>query len=376
MELELNVRVLTVNVGSSNVKLRLLDEADRELWARTFDVGDRSSNREAVQAFLAGAPEFDAVGHRLVHGVPHFRDSTLATDEVIAQLRALGGLAPLHNEASLNLLEAAREALPDLPHVACFDTSFHRTLPEEAAVYPVPWHWTEAGMRRYGFHGLSFDYAGGRAAQILGQPLEKLRLVICHLGSGASLAAVENGVSVDTTMGVTPNEGLMMGTRSGSVDPGGLLWIMGEQHLSPLEADHQLEHHAGLLGVSGVSSDVRPVLQAADLGNERAQLAIAIYLRRLRAGIAAMAAAMGGVEAVIFTGGVGEHSARIRADACRGLGFLGVDVDDQANESVDADRVVSPADSATAVVVVYSREDVGIAAEVRKVLVPAAEART
>ena len=170
------MRVLTVNVGSSNVKLRVLDEADRELWTRTFDVGDHSAHPDAVKAFLVGAPEVDAVGHRLVHGGPRFRDSTLATDEVIAELRALGGLAPLHNEASLNLLKAAREALPDLPHVVCFDTSFHRTLPEEAAVYPVPRHWTEAGMRRYGFHGLSFAHAGGRAAEILGQAIEKLRL--------------------------------------------------------------------------------------------------------------------------------------------------------------------------------------------------------
>jgi acetate kinase len=367
------VRVLTINVGSSNVKLRLLDEADNELWARTFDVGDRSSNPEAVHGFLVGAPSFDAIGHRLVHGGPRLRTGTLASDEVVAELRALGGLAPLHNEAALNLLEAAREALPDVPHVVCFDTAFHRTLPEDATVYPVPWRWTEAGMRRYGFHGLSFAYATGRAAELLGRPREELRIVICHLGSGASLAAVAGGVSVDTTMGLTPNEGLMMSTRSGSVDPGGLLWIMREQGLSPEKADLQLERHAGLLGVSGVSSDVRPVFEAADRGNERAQLALAIYLRRLRSGIAAMAAAMNGLDALVFTGGVGEHSARIRADACRGLGFLGVALDKNANENAKADSVVSPADAATAVVVVYSREDVGIAAEVREILVVAAE---
>ena len=303
-----------------------------------------------------------------------FRTSTLASDEVIADLRALGGLAPLHNEAALNLLEAAHQALPDIPQVVCFDTSFHRTLPEDAAVYPVPWRWTEAGLRRYGFHGLSYAYATSRAAELLGRPREELRLVICHIGSGASLAAVHGEVSVDTTMGLTPNEGLMMGTRSGSVDPGGLLWIMREHGLSPEEADLQLERHAGLLGVSGVSSDVRAVFEAADQGHERARLALAIYLRRLRAGVAAMAAAMNGVNAVIFTGGVGEHSARVRAEVCRGLGFFGVALDEDANQKAESDSVVSAADAATAVAVVYSREEVGIADEVRETLIGAPEA--
>lgn len=364
------MRVLTVNVGSSNVKLRLLDAADEEIWSRTFDVGDHRYKPEAVSGFLAGAPGFDAVGHRLVHGGPHFRDSVVAGDEVIAGLRWIGSLAPLHNEAGINLLEAARVALPDVPHVVCFDTSFHRSLPEEAAVYPVPWSWTEAGMRRYGFHGLSFAYAARRTAEVLGRPVEDLRLVICHLGSGASLAAVEAGVSVDTTMGLTPNEGLMMGTRSGSIDPGGLLWMMREQGLSPDEADHLLERHAGLLGVSGVSSDVRPVLEAADRGNQRARLALDIYLRRLRAGIAAMTAAMGGLEALVFTGGVGEHSVRLRAEACEGLGFLGVELDHQANGGAESDCIVSRAESVP-VAVIHSREDLVIAAEARKVLAAA-----
>lgn len=367
------MRVLTVNVGSSNVKLRVLDEADNESWARTFDVGDHRYDADAIGGFLAGAPKFDAVGHRLVHGGSRFRAGTLATDDVITGLGALGGLAPLHNEAALNLLEAARAALPDVPHVVCFDTSFHSSLPDAAAVYPVPWSWTEAGMRRYGFHGLSFAYAAPRAAELLGRPLEELRLVICHLGSGASLAAVELGVSVDTTMGLTPNEGLMMATRSGSIDPGGLLWMMRERDLSPDESDHLLERHAGLLGVSGVSSDVRPVFEAADRGNRRARLALDIYLRRLRAGIAAMTAAMGALDGLVFTGGVGEHSARIRAEACRGLGFLGVELDDGANVGADADCVVSSARSVP-VAVVYSREDVTIAAETRRVLAAAREA--
>ena len=359
--------VLTVNVGSSNVKLRLLDANDEALWGRTVDIGARDSTSETFRGFVAGAPVFDAVGHRVVHSGPHLRGAVHARDETVGYLRALEGLAPLHNAAALDLVDAGRAATA-VPHVLCFDTTFHRDLPDDAAVYPVPWEWTEFGMRRYGFHGLSYAYATRRAAQLLERPAGELRLVICHLGSGASVAAVEAGVSVDTTMGVTPNEGLMMGSRSGSIDPGGLLWIMREQGLSPAEADELVERHAGLLGVSGVSSDISAVFAAADRGEQRGKLAIAIYVRRLRAGIAAMTAAMGGLDALVFTGGVGEHSPRVRDETCQGLGFLGVSLDAQANLEVASDRLISAADARVPTLVVHSREDIEIAAEVRQLL--------
>lgn len=361
------MRVLTVNVGSSNVKLRVLEDDD-EVWGRTLDAGDDAFAADSIRGFLTGAPDFDAVGHRLVHGGPDFRSPVVVDDEVVSALRGLGGLAPLHNGAAISLLEATRSAIADLPHVACFDSAFHRTLPDAAAVYPVPWAWTQSGMRRYGFHGLSFAYATRRATETLAVPASDLRLVICHLGSGASLAAVRDGRSVDTTMGVTPNEGLMMGSRSGSIDPSGLLWMMGQLELSPQQADRELQRESGLLGVSGVSSDLRHVLEAAEGGHKRAALAVEIYLHRLRSAIAAMAASLGGLDCLVFTGGVGEHSPIIRARACEGLGFLGVDLDQQRNDSVAGDAVISADRGATTALVVEAREDIEIASETRTTL--------
>ena len=358
-------RILTINVGSSSVKLRLIDGADTVAGSWDFPPGAPAERLVAA----AGEATFDAVGHRFVHGGPRLEQTRLATDEVRAELRHAIPLAPLHNRAALELMEQLQSVLSGVPHLVCFDTAFHRSLPREAAIYPIPWDWTEGiGVRRYGFHGLSHAYAARRTAELFGRRAVDLRIVTCHLGAGASLAAVKGGASVDTTMGFTPNEGLMMATRSGSVGPGALLWVLRETGLSPEAADDALEHGAGLAGVSGVSADMREVLAAEQAGSERAALAIAVYVHRLRASIAAMAAAMEGVDAICFTGGVGEHAAGVRAAACAGLHFLGVELDPGANEAGAGDRVISIEAAATATVIVTAREELEIAAEVRRAL--------
>lgn len=358
-------RILTVNVGSSSVKLRLIAGAGAVEGSWDFPPG--APAERLVSA--AGEAVFHAVGHRFVHGGPRLGETRLVTEDVRTELHRVTPLAPLHNGAALELLEQLQRALPDQPHVVCFDTAFHRSLPDEAAVYPIPWEWTERlGVRRYGFHGLSHAYAARRTAELLGRLPADLRIVTCHLGSGASLAAVKGGASVETTMGFTPNEGLMMATRSGSLGPGALLWVLRETGLSPDAADRALEHDAGLAGVSGVSSDMREVLAAGEAGSGRAALAIAVYVHRLRASIAAMAAAMEGVDAICFTGGVGEHAPRVRAAACAGLRFLGVELDSDANDEGAGDRVLSTAEAAIATVVVTAREELEMAAEVRRVL--------
>jgi acetate kinase len=358
-------RILTVNVGSSSLKLRLVDGTDAVAASWDFQAGAPAEELAAAAEDVAS----DAVAHRFVHGGARLTETRLATEEVRAELRRVIPLAPLHNGPALELLEQLQRALPGRPHLVCFDTAFHRSLPEAAAVYPLPWEWTERlGVRRYGFHGLSHAYAARRTAGLLGRPVEQLRTVTCHLGAGASLAAVNGGASVDTTMGFTPNEGLVMATRSGSVGPGALLWVLRETGLSPEAADDELEHHAGLAGISGVSGDMREVLAAEEAGGERAVLAIAVYVHRLRAGIAAMAAAMEGVDAICFTGGVGEHVPRVRAEACAGLRHLGVELDREANDAGSGDRAISAVGAATATVVVAAREELEMAAEARRAL--------
>jgi acetate kinase len=248
-------------------------------------------------------------------------------------------LAPLHNPAGLEGIKAAEAALPGVPQVAVFDTAFHATLPAEAYVYPVPYRWyTDWGLRRFGFHGLSHAYCSGRAAQMLNRPLQGLRVVVCHLGNGCSVSAVRDGVCVDTSMGFTPLDGLMMGTRSGSVDPGLLLHVLRQHGVTAEQLDHALNQESGLLGVSGVGSDMRQVLEAARGGNARAGLALDIYAHRLRQTIGAMAVTLGGIDALVFTAGVGEHSVEIRSAACSGLGCLGLELDADANANCRPDR--------------------------------------
>jgi acetate kinase len=362
------VRVLVVNAGSSSLKLRVLDD-DRVVASRDLDARDGHANARELSAFI-GEVEFDAVGHRVVHGGHVFRESVVVTDDVMERLASIGSLAPLHNPPALAALEAVRDVAPDRPSIACFDTAFHATLPDRAAVYAIPWRWTEDwGIRRFGFHGLNHTYVARRVPQILGRDSNELRIVSCHLGAGASLCAIAGGRSVDTTMGFTPLEGLVMATRSGSVDPGALLWVLREQGLSVDDVERVLDHESGLLGLSGVAPGMREVIAAAERGDRRAGLAVGVYLHRLQAGIAAMAAAMEGVDAVAFTGGVGEGSARVRLDACHGLAFLGIAVDTAKNDRVGDDDIdLSADDVPVRTVVVQAREDLTIAAEVRRLM--------
>ncbi len=301
------------------------------------------------------------------------------------ELRALVELAPLHQPKSLAALDAVSEALPGLPAVACFDTAFHASMPAAAATYAIPREWRERwGLRRYGFHGLSHAWVARRAPQLLQRDARDLRIVSCHLGAGASLCAIAHGASLDTTMGFTPLEGLVMATRSGSVDPGMMLWLMQHEALSADELADALEHHSGLLGLAG-SADMREVLArttgndaataegsataegASELG-ERAQLALDVYTHRLRAGIAAMAAALGGLDALAFTGSVGEHSAAIRERAAARLAFLGVELDRARNDAADCDAEIGADGAVARTLVITAREDLEIARQVRAVL--------
>ncbi|WP_329247310.1 acetate/propionate family kinase [Actinoallomurus sp. NBC_01490] len=337
------MRILVVNAGSSSLKLSLLDHDDTVL-ARPADLDD-----------LRELPAPDAVGHRVVHGGADFTDPVLIDDDVEARLRALTELAPLHQPKSLHGIDAVRAVLPGVPEVACFDTAFHAHLPEAAATYALPAAWRkEYGIRRYGFHGLSHAYATRRAGELLGGGPD--RLVVCHLGAGASLCAVARGRSVDTTMGFTPLEGLVMATRSGSVDPGLLLWLQERKGLTPAELADALEHHSGLLALTG-TADMREIGEG---------LGLEVYLHHLRAGIAAMAAALGGLDTLVFTGGVGEHAVGVRRRAAEGLGFLGVALDPAREDTTDAEIGLPGAPVRT--LVITSREDLEIAAGVRAVL--------
>jgi len=363
------VRVLTVNAGSSSLKLRVIGVGDAVVTTAELPRHTGESVAPALSQFMDEAPTFDAVGHRVVHGGPDFDAPVLLDERAEAALDRLDSLAPLHNPPAVEAVRVLLRLRPKLPQVACFDTAFHAGLPPEAATYALPHEWnTRWRLRRYGFHGLSHRYASRRAAELIGRPVGELRLVTAHLGSGASLAAVAAGRSVDTTMGFTPLEGLVMATRSGDVDPGLVLWLLREAGLPVQEVEDGLENGSGLLGLSGISADLRAVLAAADAGDERAGVAYAVYLHRLRGSIAAMAAAMGVLHGVVFTGGVGENSARLRRDVCRGPNFLGVSVDDEANEHRSGDRLVSPAGAMVSVVVVAAREDLEIAHQVREVL--------
>jgi acetate kinase len=362
------MRVLVVNTGSSSVKLRLLSSGD---LLGSADLGAPSTLEPSVVADtvgeLAGESGVDAVGHRIVHGGPDFTTPVLVDDKVRASLESLVDLAPLHLPASLAGLDTVRAGLPSVPSVACFDTAFHATMPAVATTYALPSSWRSMGARRYGFHGLSHAYSARRAPEILGVPPDGLRLVSCHLGAGASLCAVHSGRSVDTTMGFTPLEGLVMATRSGSVDPGLVLWLQRQRGLSADEVSDGLERRSGLLGLTG-TADMREVLDRMSTGDTDAGLAFRLYVYRIRAGIAAMAAAMSGVDAVSFTGGVGEGSAAVREGAVAGLEYLGVAVNPGQNEAARGDANVSAPGAPAGVAVVTAREDLEIAAQVEQLL--------
>lgn len=360
-------RILVVNAGSSSLKLRLLDPGDRIVASADLPAPAGQADDAAVSQAVRAFGEVDAVGHRIVHGGTRFSAPVRVDAEVTGALVALTDLAPLHQPKSLAALTAVGALLPDVPAVACFDTAFHAGMPAAATTYALPREWrTRWQLRRYGFHGLSHAYASRKAAELVGRNITELRIVTCHLGAGASLAAVHRGRSVDTTMGFTPLEGLVMATRSGNVDPGLVLWLEEHVGMPPAEIAATLEHRSGLLGLAG-TADMRAVLDRAHGGDADAGLAVDVYSHRLRAGIAAMAAAMDGLDVLVFTGGVGENAPEIRERACAGLSFLDVGLDPAMN-SATGDAEIGATGARVRAVVVTAREDLQIAHEVRQVL--------
>jgi acetate kinase len=356
---------LVVNAGSSNVKLSVVDDAGHRVAASTFDRHGAHLHPEALQRLVEGCRPIDAVGHRIVHGGTEFSQPALVDPEVVVRLEALTALAPLHQPAGLAGIRAAAEAFPDVPNVACFDTAFHATMPAAAATYALPAEWRQRfGLRRFGFHGLSHAWASRRAAGILGRPLHELRMVTCHLGAGASLCAVGGGRSQDTTMGFTPMEGLVMATRSGSVDPGLVLWLINQANMGADEVADGLEHQSGLAGLSDAGGDIRDVIAAAGGGDADSVLALEVWVHRLCREIGAMAAAIGGIDALVFTGGIGEHASELRARAASRLGFLGVAFDAERNAAAHADADITGPGASCATLVVTAAEDLEIARQV------------
>jgi acetate kinase len=363
------VPILTVNAGSSSVKLRLVGDddaivAERELAAPQARV-DADELHAALGGPLTGA---DAVAHRIVHGGDRYREATVIDDGVRQGLGELTELAPLHQPKSLAALDAVSAWLPGVPAVACFDTAFHATLPPAASTYALPARWRERwGLRRYGFHGLSHSWVARHAPEVAAGGASPRHIVSCHLGAGASLCAIDDGRSVDTTMGFTPLEGLVMATRSGSVDPGLLLWLLEREAVSEREMAAALEHESGLAGLAG-DADMRAVLARADDGDAQATVAVGVYVHRLRAGIAAMTASLGGLDALVFTGGVGEHAPAIRLSATEGLGYLGVGIDAGANDRADADVDITEGDAPVRTLVLRAREDLEMVRQARHAL--------
>ena len=397
------MKILVLNAGSSSQKSCLYDLNDvlpdrppQPLWEAQIDWNHRegvaqlkvetasgieqeeefaSDSREAAISrmletlwqgktqVINSLKEIDIVGHRVVHGGQDYQQSTLISPDVKEAIARLSVFAPVHNPVNLEGIEALEKILPNVPQVAVFDTAFHAQLPPAAFVYPGPYEWLENGIRRYGFHGISHQYCARRAAQILNRDLTDLRLISCHLGNGCSLAAIRGGWSVDTTMGFTPLDGLMMGSRSGAIDPGIIIHLLRRSGFTAEKLDSILNRNSGLKGISGVSSDMRQIGEAITQGHERAQLALDIYIHRLRAGIGAMLASLGGLDALIFTAGVGENSAVVRAAACEAFGFLGLKLDGEKNQPSPVDEDIAAVDSAARVLVIHTQEDWEIARE-------------
>jgi acetate kinase len=358
------MRVLVVNAGSSSLKLSVLDD-DRLVDSSAVPAGAFGWAPDELATFCDRI-EVDAVGHRVVHGGELYSAPVLVDAGVRQALEELTDLAPLHQPASLAGMDAVTELLPGLPAVASFDTAFHAAMPAAASTYAVPREWRERwGLRRFGFHGLSHAYASRRVAELIGSA--RLKVVVCHLGAGASLCAVRNGASVDTTMGFTPLEGLVMATRSGSVDPGLLLWLLERTELSVSELAEALEHRSGLLALSG-TKDMAELVERAATGDDVASLALDVYVHRVVTGIGAMAASMAGIDALVFTGGVGERSATVRERVCAGLGFLGVQLECDRCAPDGADSEIGLADARVRAFVIAAREDLEVARGVRELL--------
>ena len=392
------MKILVLNAGSSSHKLCLyaIEEtlpahAPTPLWAAQIDwypqrnqavfavkttLGNTqketlsvSSRRETLSHLLStlwqgetqviSNPEaINAVGHRVVHGGQTYQARVIVTPDIKAEIDRLSQLAPAHNPANLEGIELMEQLLGNVPQVAVFDTAFHGHMPDMATIYPGPYDWVKQDIRRYGFHGISHQYCTQRAAQILNRQVS--RLIICHLGNGGSLSAVKNGQSIDTTMGFTPLEGLMMGTRSGSVDPGILIYLM-RQGYSADQLDQLLNKESGLKGISGISHDLREIRQAITEGNARAKLARDLYLHRLKACLGSMIMSLGGVDAIVFTAGIGEHDSGVRAAVCEAMAFLGLKLDLDQNENSPVDQDIATADSTVRVLVIHTQEDWAIA---------------
>lgn len=397
------MKIIVLNCGSSSIKYQLFDMASREVLAKGVvekiglhgsfikneridgdklllegDIYDHQSGIEYVLGILTSVKhgsisnfeEIDAVGHRVVHGGEKFNSSVLITDEVIRMLEECIDLAPLHNPPNLKGIFAMQALLPNVPQVSVFDTAFHQTMPDYAYMYAIPFPlYKKYGIRRYGFHGTSHRYVSQRGAEMIGQNKQDLKIITCHLGNGASLTAINNGVSVDTSMGLTPVEGLIMGTRSGDLDLGVLTYLMMKEELDISTANTLINKHSGMLGITGVSSDMREIMKAAYEGNERAKLGLNMYHYRIRKYIGSYAAAMGGLDMLIFTGGIGENSDYTRSEVIRGLEFLGIDFDYEKNNGVHGQEMVLTREhSRVKVLVIPTNEELIIAQDTMDIL--------
>ncbi|RLG96157.1 acetate kinase [Candidatus Bathyarchaeota archaeon] len=403
------MKILVINCGSSSIKYSLIDieseetlvqgivekigeehsifrqrvlgrEVERRVKVRNHKDGLKlilDSLKSPSTGVIRDQSEISAVGHRVVHGGSDFVESTVIDDKVIETIRKYSSLAPLHNPPNLTGITILRELLPGIPHVAVFDTAFHQTMPEVAYLYPIPYEYYEKyGVRRYGFHGVSHRYVSQRAAEILGRDIRELKIITCHLGNGCSITAVDRGRSVDTSMGFTPLEGVPMGTRSGDIDPSIIQFLAEVENLTLNEIYEILNKRSGLLGLSGVSNDVREIKKAADSGDHRAEIALEILAYRVKKYIGAYAAVMGGVDAIVFTAGIGENAHYIRSKICEGLEFLGVILDEDRNRNpAEWNGVISAENSRVKVLVVPTREDLIIAKETLEAVTKAEERR-
>ncbi len=369
---------LVEKIGSTGAMLRYLHGHEKEIREVT-EVPDHETAVNLVLSTLthvrdgviSSLDEIDGVGHRVVHGGEEFAESVLITGEVQAAIERCCAFAPLHNPHNIKGIEVCDQLLPGTPQVAVFDTAFHQKMPPENFLYGIPYGlYRKLGIRRYGFHGTSHRFVTDTAAEIIGKPISELRLISCHLGNGASIAAVKNGESIDTTMGFTPLEGLMMGTRSGDIDPAVLPYLIKREQISAAEVDSLLNKRSGLLGISETSNDMREIVEAMDDGDERNRLAFSMFCHRVKKYIGAYAAILGGVDAVIFTGGIGENATAVREQSLSGLEFLGINIDKKANASGEADISTG----ATRVMIIPTNEELAIARDTSAVLEHAAKA--
>ena len=397
------MKILVLNCGSSSVKYKLIDTDTDVTMAEggvekigledgflKFKKPDGSKeikqlglidHKAAVMAILENLTdptvgciksfeEIDAVGHRVVHGGEKFASSVLITDEVIQQVKDCYDLAPLHNPANITGIEAITALLPDVPQVGVFDTAFHQTMPARSFMYAIPYeYYKNDGVRRYGFHGTSHRYVSQRAAEILGAPIEKLKMVTCHIGNGGSITAVDGGKSIDTSMGLTPTEGLMMGTRTGDIDPGAITYLMTKHGMSAADVQTLINKKSGVAGISGISNDMREIEAAVNAGDPRAKLALDMYELRILKYVGAYAAEMGGLDVIVFTGGVGENQTGVRENVCEPLKFMGVEIDKELNAVTrGTETIISTPSSRVKVLIVPTDEELTIARDTQDIV--------